>query len=146
MKILQGLDNSLQPLLYLVSACLVGLKTRYDGAARASEPCLLRLAGVQWIPVCPEQLGGLSTPRLAADLVGGDGFAVLGGRAKVLRRDGVDVTEQFLLGAYQVLAIVEAQPVAGVILKSGSPSCGLSPLIGVTAALLSNRGITVEEI
>lgn len=146
MKIIQGSDQDSHSLLYLVSACLVGLRTRYDGAGKISEKCLRRLAGARWIPVCPEQLGGLSTPRPAAELMGGDGTAVLAGRAKVIRNDGVDVTEQFLLGAYQVLAIAEAQPVSGVILKGRSPSCGLSPLIGVTAALLLSRGIAVEEM
>lgn len=111
------------------------------------EACLLRLAGLLWIPVCPEQLGGLATPRIAADLIGGDGVDVLAGRARVVRKDGVDVTEQFILGAQQVMAIADGvgPPIAGAFLKARSPSCGLLPRVGVTAALLLGRGIAVEE-
>lgn len=131
--------------IYLVSACLVGLKTRYDCQVKASKECLLALKGVLWIPVCPEQLGGLSTPREPADLVDGDGFDVLEGVAKVIGRDGRDVTEKFLLGAHQVLEIVNQQEIHAVYLKSKSPSCGLTPKVGVTAALLQKEGVPVRE-
>ena len=133
------------PSVYLVSACLVGLRTRYDGSVMRDEACRSKLAEVLWIPVCPEQLGGLPTPRIAADIIGGDGADVLAGRARVVRKDGVDVTLEFILGAQQVLAIACAQPIAGAILKARSPSCGLAPLVGVTAALLISNGIAVQE-
>lgn len=106
----------------------------------------MTLEGGICIPVCPEQLGGLPTPRTAADLAGGDGYEVLAGRARVLTRNGLDVTENYILGARQVLAIARQQPVAGVILKARSPSCGLSPDIGVTAALLQAEGYAVTEM
>jgi len=98
-----------------------------------------------WIPVCPEQLGGLPTPRTAAYIIGGDGYDVLAGRAAVLTREGEDVTSRFLLGARQVLAIAMAQPVTAVLLKSRSPSCGLTPGFGVTAALLEQNGFSLQE-
>ena len=53
------------PPVYLVSACLVGLPTRYDGASRPSAECRRHLAGAIWVPVCPEQLGGLADPAAA---------------------------------------------------------------------------------
>lgn len=76
-----------QPLskpLCLVSACLLGLCTRYDGKNKTNKACLHVLKHYQYIPICPEQLGGLPTPRPPAMLMGGDGHAVLDGRARVL--------------------------------------------------------------
>jgi uncharacterized protein YbbK (DUF523 family) len=96
--------------------------------------------------VCPEQLGGLPTPRAAADLVGGDGYDVLAGCARVICRSGDDVTENFILGAKQVLQIAREQKVSKIILKAGSPSCGLHPKTGVTAALLQSEGFEVVEV
>jgi len=127
----------------LVSACLTGLCTRYDGLGKASPDCLRQLAGYLWVPVCPEQLGGLPTPRPAARLIGGDGHGVLAGTARVVDLHGHDVTEAFLRGAAMVLAIAQAQAIDCCFLKSGSPSCGLAPLVGVTAALLHRHSIRV---
>lgn len=136
---------SSHPEICLVSACLAGLCTRYDGRLRYSADCMRSLAGRPWIPVCPEQLGGLATPRTAADLTGGDGRDVLAGKASVITRDGHDVTRQFILGAQQCLAIVRAQNIRTAFLKSLSPSCGLGPRIGVTAALLEQHGVKIIE-
>ncbi|GAB4340410.1 MAG: DUF523 domain-containing protein [Desulfobulbaceae bacterium] len=134
-----------EPEIFLVSACLTGLCTRYDGLSRPSAACMERLAGHCWIPVCPEQLGGLPTPRTPADLVGGDGADVLVGNARVIDRQGRDVTEVFVHGARQCLEIARAQGVTTALLKSGSPSCGLTPRRGVAAALLAAHHITVHE-
>jgi uncharacterized protein YbbK (DUF523 family) len=133
--------------IYLVSSCLLGLKSRYDGRIITSIDALMNAVkdGI-CIPVCPEQLGGLPTPRVAADLVGGNGYDVLGGRARVVTREGADVTENFILGARQVLNIARKQEIATVFLKSRSPSCGLNPQIGVTAALLVAEGFRVVEM
>lgn len=103
------------------------------------------LAGRPWIPVCPEQLGGLATPRTAADLTGGDGHDVLAGRASVITSDGLDVTRHFILGAKQCLALIRAQHIQTAFLKNRSPSCGLTPRIGVTAALLLQHGVQIIE-
>ncbi len=132
--------------IYLVSGCLLGLKTRYDGKIIPSEACRKAIAGAVCIPVCPEQLGGLSTPRVAADLVGGDGHDVLSGKARVITRNSEDVTENFILGAQQVLEIARQQTIAKIFLKAGSPSCGFTPKIGVTAALLQREGFEVVEM
>ena len=112
---------------------------------RYSAACLRDLSGRPWIPVCPEQLGGLATPRAAADLTGGDGNDVLAGRASVITRDGIDVTRHFILGARQCLAVIRAQNIRTAFLKSRSPSCGLTPRIGVTAALLRQHGVKIIE-
>ena len=132
--------------IYLVSACMMGLKTRYDGRIIASEACRKEIEGGVCIPVCPEQLGGLSTPRTAGDMVGGDGHDVLAGRAKVINRSGEDVTVNFILGARQVLAIARQHDIAKVLFKARSPSCGLTPKMGVTSALLQMEGYEIVEL
>ena len=131
--------------IFLVSSCLVGLCTRYDGQTKPSSACLEQLSGHHWIPVCPEQLGGLPTPRSPADLVGGDGHDVLTGKATIITRDGQDVTRHFIRGAEQCLAIAREQRIKTAYLKRGSPSCGLHPRKGVTAALLLQHGIKIIE-
>jgi uncharacterized protein YbbK (DUF523 family) len=137
-------DNDMKT--FLVSACLMGLKTRYDGMVTSSASCKKAVEGGICIPVCPEQLGGLPTPRTAADLIGGDGRDVLEGRAKVVTRNGDDVTENYIRGAKQVLDVARQQEIAKVFLKAKSPSCGLAPKVGVTAALLQAEGYLVFEM
>lgn len=132
--------------IYLVSACLIGLNTRYDGRIVKNLACREAVAGGIVIPFCPEQLGGLATPRPAADLIGGDGYDVLAGRARVVTREGVDVTVQFIEGARQSLKIARQQEVARILLKAKSPSCGLGPVVGVTAALFLEEGFVVTEL
>jgi uncharacterized protein YbbK (DUF523 family) len=132
--------------VYLVSSCLLGLKTRYDGKVKTGATIMQAVKDGICIPVCPEQLGGLPTPRAAADLVGGDGRDVLAGRARVVDRNGIDVTANFILGAGQVVKIARQQDIAGVFFKARSPSCGLAPQIGVTAALLLIEGYEVIEL
>ena len=131
--------------LYLVSACLVGLCTRYDGKAKENPECMGRLANAAWIPFCPEQLGGLPTPREAADISGGNGSDVLAGKAQVLTKSGADLTREFILGAEQVLLIARSQHIDGVFLKARSPSCAVNGTIGVTAALLKTEGYQLTE-
>jgi uncharacterized protein YbbK (DUF523 family) len=130
--------------LVLVSGCLAGLRTRYDGRIIQHSGCLQALTACRWIPICPEQLGGLATPRCAADIIGGNGEDVLDGRARVVCRDGADVTEPFISGARQVLDIAQRQQIDKIYLKSRSPSCGVRKL-GVTAALLIRNGFSPVE-
>ena len=129
----------------LVSACLTGLCTRYDGRSKPDRSCLQAIESRQYISVCPEQLGGLTTPRTAADLTGGNGEDVLNNRARVINRQGLDVTGNFIAGAEAVLAIARAQDIKLAMLKAGSPSCGLTPVPGVTAALLLEHNIRILE-
>jgi uncharacterized protein YbbK (DUF523 family) len=139
----------------LVSACLVGLRTRLDGSVR-SFPAVMSLASrFCLIPVCPEQLGGLTTPRPGAELCGGAGVQVLGGTARVMTAEGVDVTDAFVRGAAEVLAIARLTGAAAAVLKARSPSCGVGTTYdgtfahalqqgsGVTAALLESSGIAL---
>jgi uncharacterized protein YbbK (DUF523 family) len=139
----------------LVSACMLGVHCRYDASTNPSADLCQALSGIQIIPVCPEQLGGLATPRAPAHLVGGSGEDVLDGRARVVTDAGVDVTEQYLRGAYETLRIARLFGVRRAILKERSPSCGcllvhrdgaLQAGSGVTAALLLREGIEVESM
>ncbi len=130
---------------YLVSSCLLGLRTRYDGQVKIDAVCRSALAGAIIIPVCPEQLGGLPTPRIAAEIIGGDGTHVLAGKAQVITHDNRDVSAEFILGARQVLLIAKLQKVDGVFLRAASPSCGCGKILGVTAALLTENGYKIRE-
>jgi uncharacterized protein YbbK (DUF523 family) len=136
----------------LVSACLLGLATRYDGGSKG-EPAIVEYAKSHCVvPVCPEQLGGLSTPRPKSSLVGGDGAAVLKGKAKVLSETGRDVTENFLKGAKQTAALARIVGARFVVLKEKSPSCGVAKVYvgetltdgcGVTTAVLKALGLEI---
>lgn len=134
----------------LVSSCLVGLCTRYDGKSKPDKRCLKYLDDLNglnkyiYIPVCPEQLGGLPTPRPAADLIGGDGMDVLTGLISVMTTEGHNITNEFIAGAEAVLKIAQDQNIRLALLKAQSPSCGVTKL-GVTAALLESNGIKLVE-
>lgn len=141
----------------LVSACLLGMPTVYDGRSHP-QPGLIRLAARGLIlPICPEIAGGLDTPRPTAEIVGGSGEDVLDGRARVLTVLGEDVTEVYMRGAELALALARRYGVTVAILREGSPSCGseriydgthsrrLMPGQGVTTALLRRHGITVQS-
>lgn len=127
--------------VYLISSCLLGLCTRYDAKIKNYPDTLKKLGGAILIPVCAEQLGGLSTPREAADLVNGDGNDVINAKALVVTKSGTNVTTAFIQGAEQVLKIAKMQNVTKAILKARSPSCGVTGNVGVTAALLQKHNI-----
>ncbi len=129
----------------LVSACLLGCSCRYDGKSKAEERVLALNACHTLIPVCPEQLGGLSTPRLPAEIQG----------EKVIRRDGADVTNEYKKGAQEALHLYQLLSCDAAILKARSPSCGKNMIYdgtfsgtltegnGITAALFQQNGIRV---
>ncbi len=139
----------------LVSACLLGLNTRYNGGHNLSERVLAIAEKWGVVPVCPEQLGGLPTPRPAAEIIGGDGRDVLAGRAQVRTVEGEDRTGPFLIGAGEALKAARVAGVVAALLKAGSPSCASDSIhdgtftgnkkagLGVTAALLAREGIPV---
>lgn len=132
--------------IILVSACLLGLACRYDGQRKSFPGLLTRLANLHIVPACPEQLGGLATPRPRAELCGGDGLAVLEGKAIVRNAHGRDITAAFLRGASETTLLAHKLGARRCLLKGRSPSCGLTPEVGVTAARLLVAGLDVEEI
>ena len=139
----------------LISGCSAGLPVSHDGRGRLKEKVRALLESGAGVAVCPEQLGGMSTPRETCELTGGDGHGVLDGTARVVTRSGRDVTEGFLEGARRALEIARRHGCRRAVLKARSPSCGKGGIYdgsfsgslnagdGVTAALLSRKGIEV---
>ncbi len=113
------------------------------------------LSGHCWLPICPEQLGGLPTPRAASRIVGGDGADVLAGRARVVDVHGRDNTAAFIKGARAAVRLAEEVSPAAALLRSRSPSCGPRIRVGsdavprprgVSAAVLSAAGLRLLEV
>ncbi|WP_026073972.1 DUF523 domain-containing protein [Acetivibrio cellulolyticus] len=147
--------------MLLVSACLLGINCKYNGGNNYNSDIIELMTKYKLIPVCPEQLGGCATPRLPAEILDGEGQDVLEGMAKVIRKDGVDISGEFKKGAEEVLKIAQLLNVDLAILKARSPSCGAGNIYdgtfsgklkkgnGVTAEILKSNGIKViteEEI
>lgn len=141
----------------IVSACFAGVHCRYDQRHNRVEEIQEMVKNGEAVPVCPEQMGGLPTPRNAAEIVGGDGDDVLDGNAKVIDNQGNDVTDAFIRGAQEALRVANTIGATEAILKERSPSCGscfiyngefeksTKPGHGVTAALLRRNGIEVSS-
>ena len=100
--------------MILVSACLAGVNCRYDGTSSSCDYVLDLVKKGRAIPVCPEQMGGLPTPRIAAEQVG----------QRIVGKDGSDLTVQFQQGIIQALKLVHLTGCVKAILKSKSPTCG----------------------
>ncbi|SPF35712.1 conserved hypothetical protein [Candidatus Desulfosporosinus infrequens] len=141
--------------MIIVSACLLGLNTKYDGSTNAQALLQKYCSLGKFIPVCPEQLGGLSTPRVPVEIIGGAGQDLLSGRCVVQGKQGEVVSAEFILGAKEVIKIVAMVTVTAAILKERSPSCGVNFIYdgsfshqiksgqGVTAALLKEHNIPI---
>ena len=133
--------------MIIVSACLAGIACRYDGAAKPCEAVIRLVAEGQAVPLCPEQLGGLPTPRAPAEITG----------SQVIRKDGVELTEEFIRGAREALKIARLVGAKTAILKARSPSCGSGKIYdgsfsgrlvdgdGLFAELCKQEGIEVKN-
>jgi uncharacterized protein YbbK (DUF523 family) len=135
----------------LVSGCLIGVKCSYDGKARPNKKLIEMFKMGELLPVCPEMLGGLLSPREPAEQKG----------KKVITKSGKDVTKEFAKGAKEVMALVKKYNIKEAILKARSPSCGSRKIYdgtfsgklidgdGVLASILKRKGIkiiTEEEV
>lgn len=141
--------------MIVVSACLAGIACRYDGNDNLIAKIEELLQKEETVLVCPEVLGGLPTPRPSAEIIGGNGDDVLDGKAKVVDKDGNDVTEAFVQGAYKALKEIKDLNPEYIVLKERSPSCGSSIIYtgefngnkqegyGVTTALFRRHGFIV---
>ncbi len=148
-------------IMKLCSACLLGLECRYDGKSnleKANNELLQDFREGNILPVCPEQLGGLPTPRIASEIQGMSGEQVLDGKCKVISKDYKDVTLQFIKGAYEVLKIAQSLEIREYIGVQKSPSCGCGRTYdgtftknliegdGVTVALLKRNNLSVRVL
>lgn len=142
----------------LVSACLLGLPTRYDGKTKRSQAVIdyLQRENLLPIPICPEQLAGMATPRDRTFFHSGDGHDVLDvlddKAGKVISVNGQPMNDVFCRGAKLVLQIARLSDCRRALLKERSPSCGVHQIYrgdervqgaGVTTALLINAGLDV---
>ena len=131
----------------MVSACLLGENCKYSGGNNRDERVLAFVRGHAVIPVCPEVMGGLPTPRSPAEIVGGE----------VMNREGVSVDREFCTGADMALEIAKREKIDLAILQSRSPSCGVKEIYdgtftgtkipgrGVFAQLLVKNGFAVMD-
>lgn len=140
----------------LISPCLVGIRTRWNEDREEIEELIDLVKSGQAVFLCPEQAGGLTTPREPAEIERGKtAKEVLDGEARVLTITGKDVTDQFIAGAQQALELCQRFGVEAAVLKSGSPSCGSEQTYdgsfsdrliagkGITGELLEKQGIKV---
>jgi uncharacterized protein YbbK (DUF523 family) len=130
----------------------------YNGASDPRQHFIEQIARGNMLPVCPEQLGGLPTPRSPSEIAGGTGEDVLNNKARIYSKYGVDVTQAFLRGANETLYLAKLVGAELIILKQNSPSCGCGWIYdgtftgtlregnGVTAALLLRENFKVEAI
>lgn len=120
----------------LVSACLLGVNCRYDGKGQMAPPLLPLLAEHTLIPICPEQLGGLPTPRIPAERI----------NTQVFTKLGQDVTAAFTKGAEETLKLAQLYHCELAILKERSPSCGAKQIYdgNFSGQLIDGMGVTAE--
>ena len=129
----------------MVSACLLGYNVKYDGNSNLNTELNEFLEDFEVISICPEVLGGLSIPRIPSEIKNN----------KVINKENIDVTKEFLLGAEKTLKIAKENNIKVAIFKERSPSCGSTSIYdgtfshnvingqGITAKLLMDNGIKV---
>ena len=120
----------------LVSACLLGVDCKYSGGNNYNEKVLEYIKDYEVIPVCPEIMGGLSTPRPPSERI----------ENKVLNNQGIDVTSEYAKGANETLKLAKLFNVKKALLKAKSPSCGKGKIYDgtFTSTLIDGNGVTVE--
>lgn len=126
----------------IVSACLFGVHCRYNGKSAKNPSLLNKLEGTVMIPICPEQLGGLPTPRERSLIAQGTAFDVLSGKGKVLTESGKNVTANFIKGAKESYQIARLSGVKIAYLKDRSPSCGVNKVYSKDGKIIKGKGIT----
>ena len=127
--------------MILISACLAGINCKYSGKNNLVPAIKALVDEGKAIPICPEQLGGLLTPRDPAEIIK-DNF----GNIKIITKNGKDVTNEYILGANRALSIAKALNIKTAILQSRSPSCGYGTIYDGTFSkhLIDGNGITAE--
>lgn len=141
--------------MYLISACLCGVNCKYNGLNNYNEICDKLFTSGKALLVCPEQLGGLPTPRIPSEIIGKSSNILNNNNGSVIDKNGNDVTPQFIKGAKETLQIAKKLNIKKAILKDGSPSCGVNYIydgnfngtkikgMGLTAQLLKESSIDI---
>ena len=137
--------------MILVSACLAGINCKYNGKNNYNKEIFQMVKNGEAIPICAEQLGGLTTPRIPAEI------KIIDGKRRVINKNGEDVTEQFEKGAREVVELALKLEIEKTILQARSPSCGVGKIYsgnfdgqlvdgnGILAQMLIENGIEVEN-
>ena len=143
--------------MILISSCLTGIKCRYN-ATDSYHQSLLEHVGDNYLTVCPEILAGFGIPRIPCEIVGGSGADVLNGTARIMDKNGKDITKQILDGAQKALEICLKNNITIAYLPPRSPTCGYGTIYdgsfssrlitgnGIFAELLMQHGIEVVAI
>lgn len=141
--------------MYLISACLCGVNCKYSGGNNLNKDCMKLLENNEAILICPEQLGGLATPREPSEIRGNTYEIIQDKKGEIVTRSGKDVTNNFIKGAKEVLKIAKESGIKAAILKDGSPSCGSRYIYdgtfsgnkikgeGITCKMLREEGIDI---
>jgi uncharacterized protein YbbK (DUF523 family) len=124
--------------MYIVSACLCGINCKYNGRNNLNPAVLKLVKEGKAIPVCPEQLGGLPTPRIPSERKNG----------KVINKEGIDVTKNFQDGSNEVLKLCKELNIKTCILKSKSPSCGYGEIYdgNFNGTLVKGNGVLTDML
>lgn len=127
--------------MMIISACLIGINCKYNGKNNLCEDLKKLVDEGKAFPICPEQLGGLSTPRISAEIKKNAKNST-----KIITKNGDDVTQEFFLGAERALKIAKILNTEVAILKSKSPSCGYGKIYdgNFSGNLIEGNGITAE--
>lgn len=143
--------------MVLISACIAGVKCRYNASSSYNQK-LLENINDKYIHICPEVLAGFETPRKPCEIYGGSGEDVLAGNAKIIDKDGTDITCRMLTGAKKALEMCLSNGVTKAYLQGRSPTCGSGRIYdgsfsstiikgnGIFTALLVQNGIEVIEV
>ncbi len=128
--------------MILVSACLIGLNCKYNGKNNYNERIFELVKEGRAIPLCPEQLGGLVTPRYPAEVI------IVDGKKHVFDNTGQDVTQNFVNGAKEVMSLVKKMNIRQAILQPRSPSCGIGQIYNgeFNGTLTLGNGILVDML
>ncbi len=120
----------------LISACLLGENCKYSGGNNLCPQAAELAEAYQLVPVCPEQLGGLPTPRPPAERQG----------EKVCAKTGADVTDAYRKGAEEARRLGQLLQCEGALLKARSPSCGKGKIYdgSFTGTVIDGNGVTAE--
>ena len=150
-----GINTYISGAMKIVSACLVGINCKYNGGNSRNEKVVELSKKEKIIPLCPELLAGLGVPREQTEIIEGDGHGVLDGTARVVSRDGKDLSTEFIKAAEKTLEVARRKNATMAVFKARSPSCGSGMIYsgqfdgtlrkgdGVASALLKRNGIKV---